>query len=136
MDVASLPQSVDGVGSFRYTTKLSEILAAGLPVVTGQIPLAYDLDGGWLWRLAGDAPWSKRYVAALAELMGSVTRSGIDARAAHVPQQLAEFDLQAQAGRTNAFVQDVLAIRVVADVREERVPARSSARVPSIASIE
>ena len=42
-DLASLPQSVDGVGSFRYTTKLSEYLAAGLPIVTGQIPAAYDL---------------------------------------------------------------------------------------------
>ena len=40
MDVASLPQSVDQIGSFRYTTKLSEYLAAGLPIVTGQIPLA------------------------------------------------------------------------------------------------
>ena len=44
MDIASLPQSVDQVGSFRYTTKVSEYLAAGLPIVTGQIPLAYDLD--------------------------------------------------------------------------------------------
>ena len=29
MDLASLPQSLDQVGSFRYTTKLSEYLAAG-----------------------------------------------------------------------------------------------------------
>ena len=57
MDVASLPQSIDRVGSFRYTTKLSEYLAAGLPVITGRLPLAYDLDDGWLWRLAGRAPW-------------------------------------------------------------------------------
>jgi hypothetical protein len=49
--------SVDQVGSFRYTTKLSKYLAFGLPVITGQIPLAYDLDDGWIWRLAGDAPW-------------------------------------------------------------------------------
>src|SRR4051794_7495315 len=41
-DVASLPQSVDGVGAFRYTTKISEYAEAGLPIVTGQIPLAYD----------------------------------------------------------------------------------------------
>ena len=37
-DLASLPQSVDRVGSFRYSTKLSEYLAAGLPIVTSQIP--------------------------------------------------------------------------------------------------
>ena len=28
----------------------------GLPVVTGQLPFAYDLGGDWLWRLPGDAP--------------------------------------------------------------------------------
>ena len=27
-----------GVGAFRYTTKISEYLAAGLPIVTGEIP--------------------------------------------------------------------------------------------------
>ena len=57
MDIGSLPQSVDRVGSFRFTTKLSEYLAAGLPVVTGQIPLTYDLAGNdqWMWRLPGNA---------------------------------------------------------------------------------
>ena len=69
MDVASLPQSVDGVGAFRYTTKLSEYASAGLPVVTGRLPFSYDLDAGWLWRLPGDAPWSPRYVQALGRLM-------------------------------------------------------------------
>src|SRR5262249_5245938 len=43
MDIASLPQSVDRVGSVRYTTKLTEYLSVGLPVVTGRIPMAYDL---------------------------------------------------------------------------------------------
>jgi hypothetical protein len=32
----------------HYTTKFSEYLTAGLPVVTGQIPLVYDLDAGLL----------------------------------------------------------------------------------------
>ena len=30
-DVASLPQSMDGVGMFRYTTKIAEELALRLP---------------------------------------------------------------------------------------------------------
>src|SRR5262249_17700770 len=55
MDVASLPQSVDQLGSFRYTTKLSEYLATRLPIVTGQIPLAYDLGDDWVWRLPGNS---------------------------------------------------------------------------------
>lgn len=136
MDVASLPQSVDGVGSFRYTTKLSEILAAGLPVVTGQIPLAYDLDGGWLWRLPGGAPWSKRYLTALSDLMGSVTRSAVEARAAQVPRQLAEFDLESQTRRTKAFVEDVMGASRVADAREVPATRLSAAPVPSVVSIK
>ena len=51
MDLGSLPQSVDRIGSFRYTTKVSEYLDAGLPVVTSQIPMGYDLDDGWVWQL-------------------------------------------------------------------------------------
>jgi hypothetical protein len=39
-DVASLPQSCDQIGAFRYTTKLPEYLAAKLPIVTGELPVA------------------------------------------------------------------------------------------------
>jgi glycosyltransferase involved in cell wall biosynthesis len=79
-DVASLPQSCDQVGSFRYTTKLPEYLAADLPIVTGQIPLAYDVALGCSWRLPGDAPWSDAYIAALRELMETVDERQIAAR--------------------------------------------------------
>jgi hypothetical protein len=108
MDVAGLPQSVDGVGSFRYTTKLSEYLAAGLPVVTGRIPAAYDLDDGWLWRLPGTTPWGETYVAALAGLMRDATHEAIAARAARVPRAAEVFDEQRQRERVAAFVRDVL----------------------------
>ncbi len=108
LDVASLPQSVDGVGSFRYTTKISEYLGAGLPVVTGQIPLAYDLDDGWIWRLAGDAPWDPRYLAALAELMRTVTPAEVAARRAAVPRDLAIFDRGRQQRAVSAFVADLV----------------------------
>ena len=73
MDFASLPQSRDGVGMFRYTTKISEYAAAGLPIVTGRLPLAYDLDDGTMIRLPGFAPWSPQYIAAMADLMNEVT---------------------------------------------------------------
>lgn len=108
MDVASLPQSVDGVGSFRYTMKLSEYLAAGLPVVTGQLPAAYDLDDGWLWRLPGDAPWDERYIAALGHLMDTVTVHEIARRQAAVPRLAPMFDAERQRRAVGAFVQDLL----------------------------
>jgi hypothetical protein len=108
IDVASLPQSVDGVGAFRYTTKLSEYLAAGLPLVTGQIPLAYDLDDGWLWRLPGEAPWDDRYVDRLAELMTTLGREEVDERRRRVPQALEIFEEDRQQRRTTAFVLELV----------------------------
>jgi hypothetical protein len=107
MDVASLPQSVDGVGAFRYTTKLSEYLAAGLPVVTGQLPFAYDLDEGWLWRLPGDAPWQEVYERAYGQLMRRLTREEIAPRAAQTVRGRAHFDGAAQQRRICAFVVDL-----------------------------
>ena len=109
MDVASLPQSVDGIGAFRYTTKISEYLAAGLPVVTGEIPLAYDLDDGWLWRLAGDAPWDETYVEALAALMRSVDAGEVAERRSRVPADSALFSLERQQRQVCDFVRDVAA---------------------------
>jgi len=108
MDLASLPQSCDGVGSFRYSTKLSEYLAAGLPVATGQIPAAYDLDTGWAWRLPGDAPWDKRYIEALARLLDGVTAGALEARRKAIPVATTEFDREAQIRRVTAFLSDLL----------------------------
>ena len=108
MDVASLPQSADRVGAFRYTTKLSEYLTAGLPVVTGRIPLAYDLDDGWLWRLPGKAPWDQRYVDALAALMDNVTKADIDSRGKLAPRESPMFSKERQQRQVTGFIRDVL----------------------------
>lgn len=108
-DIASLPQSVDGVGSFRYTTKISEYIAARLPVITGQIPMAYDLDAGWIWRLPGRLPWKSQYINALASLMQTITWDQIRARQASLPPRLDAFDKDAQVQRVTALIHDVLA---------------------------
>jgi glycosyltransferase involved in cell wall biosynthesis len=108
MDVASLPQSVDQLGSFRYTTKLSEYLAVRLPVVTGQIPLAYDLGNDWLWRLPGNAPWDESYLKALADLMENVSAAEIQTKQEAVPHHFPEFDRSRQINRVTAFLNDIL----------------------------
>jgi glycosyltransferase involved in cell wall biosynthesis len=118
-DVASLPQSVDGVGSFRYSTKLSEYLAAGLPILTGQTPMAYDLDEGFLWRLPGSAPWSAAYEDALVALLEALTPAEIERRRAALADRRGEpFDRGAQERRMRGFIGDILA----------QSPARSASR--------
>ncbi|HUH79947.1 MAG TPA: hypothetical protein VLZ06_01360, partial [Solirubrobacteraceae bacterium] len=110
-DLASLPQSVDRVGSFRYSTKLSEYLAAGLPIVTSQIPAAYDLDDGFCWRLPGPSPWSDAYVEALARLLEGLDRAELErhrAAALAAGATAATFDRAAQVERVGAFVRDIL----------------------------
>lgn len=107
-DVASLPQSLDGVGMFRYTTKISEYFATGLPIVTGRLPLAYDLDVGGFWRLPGHAPWSPTYHAALADLMRTITADELAEKRAAAARRLPEFDKERQIARTTAFLRDLL----------------------------
>jgi glycosyltransferase involved in cell wall biosynthesis len=107
IDVASLPQSRDRVGSFRYTTKLSEYLAAGLPIVTAEIPLAYDLDDGWIWRLPGSAPWDRDYVDTLASLMASISPDEVQQRRRLVPRESPLFSKERQQRQVASFVRDV-----------------------------
>ena len=108
MDVASLPQSIDRVGSFRYTTKLSEYLTAGLPVMTGRLPLAYDLDDGWLWRLGGRAPWDDAYVGGVAALMGEIRIDEVVARRERVPAKLMLFDRARQQRLVASFLAEII----------------------------
>ncbi len=109
-DAGSLSQSVDRVGSFRYTTKLSEYLAAGLPVISGQAPLAYDLDEGYIWRLPGDAPWSATFIRSLAALLEGISRAEVaQRREAVAALRWHVFDRGAQQRRMHAFIEDILA---------------------------
>jgi hypothetical protein len=109
-DLASLPQSVDGVGSFRYSTKLSEYLGAQLPVITGQTPMAYDLDSGFLWRLPGDAPWSEEYQDALARLLEALRPEDLAERRRALSDRGNEpFDAPAQRAHVASFLTDILA---------------------------
>ncbi len=108
MDLASLPQSVDQVGGFRYSTKLTEYMAAGLPIVMGQVPMAYDLPGHWFWRLPGDTPWSEAYVSSLASLLDSLTHEQIKEKSSHVPHSLPQFEKKPQVERVSEFINEIL----------------------------
>ena len=107
LDVASLPQSMDGVGMFRYTTKIAEYLAARLPVITNQVPMAYDLGTDWMWRLPGSAPWDEAYLKALVNLVGNLNMDEIKKAQAKIPENLPEFQEEDQIRRTTAFINEL-----------------------------
>lgn len=107
-DVGSLPQSVDGVGSYRYTTKLPEYAEARLPVITNRIPAAYDLGVGWMWRLPGDAPWCEDYLAALVRLLEGMTLEDVEEKRSAIPALRGMFDRGEQVSRVREFLSDLL----------------------------
>jgi glycosyltransferase involved in cell wall biosynthesis len=106
MDIGSLPQSVDGVGSFRYTTKIAEYRSVGLPFLTNQVPMGYDLDRGDIVRLPGASPWSDEFVDAVVHLMNDSTREAFAARKARMSVG-GEFDRAMQVRRVTAFLEDL-----------------------------
>ncbi|MFT4113469.1 glycosyltransferase [Silvibacterium sp.] len=107
LDIGSIPQSVDGVGSFRYTTKLSEYMAARLPFITNQIPMSYDLDQRALWRLHGQSPWDPVFLDALVGLMDRVTPS--DALAKRWSMADAPlFERTSQVNRVTGFLREIV----------------------------
>lgn len=106
MDVGSIPQSVDGVGSFRYTTKLSEYRAAGLPFITSEIPMGFDLDDGCVWRIPGSSPWDDVFIRSLAELMNELTPAEIVRRRA-LRRNVGCFDRDAQIQSVSSFIRAV-----------------------------
>lgn len=110
MDFGSLPQSTNKVGSFRYTTKISEYISAGLPIITGRIPFAYDLDDGWIIRLAGKAPWDEVYINALADFMNHIDESELQHFKKAIPKKVPDiFDPVRQTKQVGSFVQEILA---------------------------
>lgn len=107
-DIGSLPQSTDRIGSFRYTTKISEYITAGLPIVCNAVPLSYDLDTGWIKRFPGGTPWDPVFIRSLSLWLDHVSRAQLLAMQKKVPMNLPEFDGNLQKLRVKEFVQDLL----------------------------
>ncbi|MBI4925348.1 MAG: glycosyltransferase [Bdellovibrio sp.] len=107
MDVASLPQSVDQVGAFRYSTKLTEYMSLRLPIIMGQVPMSYDLPGHWFWRLSGCTPWSEEYVCTLAALLDHLSFEEIKEKSS-VQKMLPQFEKKYQVERVTEFITDII----------------------------
>jgi hypothetical protein len=88
---------------------LAEYVAAGLPVVTGQIPASYDLDTGWIWRIPGDAPWDPTYLNGLVTMIEGVTSEEIDQKRRAMIDQPPDSHQRADGTRVSRFLLDVIA---------------------------
>lgn len=108
MDIASLPQSVNQVGAFRYSTKLTEYMAAGLPIVMGEVPMSYDLPGDWFWRIPGPSPWSETYISKLASFLDELKPEVLETKKKAVPLSLPPFEKEFQINRVTEFIRAIL----------------------------
>jgi glycosyltransferase involved in cell wall biosynthesis len=111
MDVGFVTQTLDGLGSFRLTTKLPEYLACGVPVAMSPVPGLYDyvLPAGW--PLPPFHPASERFVAGCARWLDALPRTETANRAA-CARRVAEtrFDDRAAQARFVRFVEDLLSV--------------------------
>jgi hypothetical protein len=83
-------------------------LGAGLPVVTGRLPFAYDLDQGWLWRLPGWAPWTALYAEGLARFLDALGHEEIERKHRAIAASLSVFDEAEQVARVTAFLTETI----------------------------
>jgi hypothetical protein len=111
MDVGLITQTLDGLGSYRLTTKLPEYLATGLPVAMSPIPGYYDYleDAGWA--LPAYHPSDDRFHRAFAQWVDALDPSVIADRAGNArPIAEARFAYPKITRRFVRFINDVLAI--------------------------
>lgn len=110
MDVGFITQTLDGLGSYRLTTKLPEYLASGLPVAMSPIPGFYDYAVDCGWPLPAAHPASDAFHRGCAAWLDTLTPESISQKAASARTTAKErFDYGPLKDRFAAFVHDLLA---------------------------
>jgi glycosyltransferase involved in cell wall biosynthesis len=109
MDVGFITQTLDGLGSYRLTTKLPEYLATGLPVAMSPIPGLYDYAADCSWPLPALHPATDAFHRGCAALIDRLTPDAIS-QTATAARSVAEahFDYNILKPRFQAFVGDLL----------------------------
>lgn len=110
-DVGFVTQTIDGLGSYRLTTKLPEYLASGVPVAMSPVPGYFDYvgDAGWALPIGhpADASYHDRLAAWIEGLdLADVERRRLPARTVAESR----FDYAALSHRFGLFVEHVLSL--------------------------
>lgn len=109
MDVGLITQTLDGLGSYRLTTKLPEYLATGLPVAMSPIPGFYDYASEAGWPLPPYHPASEQFHRGLATWIDGIDASDIAAKSALARQiAAARFDYEDLTQRFAVFINDLM----------------------------
>jgi glycosyltransferase involved in cell wall biosynthesis len=111
LDVGFVTQTIDGLGSYRLTTKLPEYLASGVPVAMSPIPGYFDYVGDAGWPLPVGHPADPTYHELLAGWIDRLDRPQIAMRRP-LARAAAEsrFDYDLLSRRFALFVDHVLSL--------------------------
>ena len=80
MDIGFITQTLDGLGSYRLTTKMPEYLACGLPVAMSPTPGFFDYVGQAGWPLPAHHPASAAFHEECARWLDNLSRAEINAK--------------------------------------------------------
>ncbi|NBB86143.1 MAG: glycosyltransferase [Bacteroidetes bacterium] len=113
MDVGFITQTLDGLGSYRLTTKLPEYLAAGLPVAMSPVPGFYDYVWPAGWALPPQHPASDAFHRGCAQWLDTLTLEEVRAKAVQArPIAEQRFDYEVLARRFACFVHELMGVPV------------------------
>ncbi len=111
MDIGFITQTLDGLGSFRLTTKLPEYLASGLAVAMSPIPGLYDyvLPAGW--PLPAKHPATSSFHRHLAAWLDTLSHEEVKHRASYARGiALKHFSYPVVTRKFQHFIADLLEI--------------------------
>ena len=110
-DVGFVTQTLDGLGSYRLTTKLPEYLAAGVPVAMSPIPGYFDYVGDAGWPLPEGHPASATFHDELAGWIDDLDAGAVSARRAPARAAAeARFNYDVLSRRFASFIEHILAV--------------------------
>ncbi len=109
MDVGFVAQTLDGLGSYRLTTKLPEYLAAGLPVAMSQVPGFFDYARPAGWPLPAHHPASDPFHRGCADWLDELTWAEIADRRRRAPKRARRFfDYEVVRPKFESFISTLL----------------------------
>jgi glycosyltransferase involved in cell wall biosynthesis len=114
IDVGFITQTLDGLGSYRLTTKLPEYLACGVAVAMSPVPGFFDYARDAGWPLPAMHPADETFPREVARWIDTLERSEIEERAARGPAiARARFEYEVVRPRFEQFIESVLAGRTM-----------------------